>query len=166
MMPGALGLNFNMMSDLVANSTAAVAEGVGCIKNDDSQSAETLQCIREAPFELLTNLSVAASRTARPPIGDAFFYPTYDGDFITDRPTELMRAEKFSKGESIIASWVANEWAWYASPTTSTDDEVLAAFGLWLTGHSEVTKAKLLGLRPLADFENMVRPDYDEPISA
>ncbi|KAI1205860.1 alpha/beta-hydrolase [Annulohypoxylon truncatum] len=166
MMSGAAGLNFNTKSDLVANNSAAVAQGVGCVKNDDSQSAETLQCLREAPFELLNNLSVTASRAARPPFGEAFFYPTYDGDFITDRPTELMRAGKFSKGVPIVASWVANEGAWYIPPTTSTDEEVLASFGLWLTGHSESTKAKLLELYPLADFEGMVRPDYDGPISA
>ncbi|KAI2471288.1 alpha/beta-hydrolase [Annulohypoxylon bovei var. microspora] len=166
MMSGAAGLNFNTKSDLVANNSATVAQGVGCIKNKDSQSAETLQCLREAPFELLTDLSVTASRAARPPFGEAFFYPTYDGDFITDRPSELLRAGKFAKGVPIIASWVANEGAWYAPPATSTDEEVLASFGLWLTGHSEPTKAKLLELYPLADFEGMVRPDYDGPVSA
>ncbi|OTA97448.1 hypothetical protein M434DRAFT_26753 [Hypoxylon sp. CO27-5] len=148
MISGAPGLNFNTKSDLVANNTAAVALGAGCIKNDDSQSVETLQCLREAPVELLTNLSVIASRAARPPFGEAFFYPTYDGDFLPDRPSELLRAGKFAKGVPIIASWVSNEGAWYAPPTTSTDEE------------------KLLELYPLEDFEGMVRPDYDGPISA
>ncbi|KAI1443637.1 alpha/beta-hydrolase [Annulohypoxylon stygium] len=166
MMSGAAGLNFNSMSDLVANNSATVAQGVGCIKNEDSQSAETLQCLRDASFEVLTNLSVTASRAARPPFGEAFFYPTYDGDFITDRPTELMRAGKFSKGVPIITSWVTNEGAWYVPPIASTDEEVLGSFGLWLTGHSESTKAKLLELYPLEDFEGMVRPDYDGSISA
>ncbi|KAI1135034.1 alpha/beta-hydrolase [Hypoxylon sp. FL0543] len=166
MMSGAPGLNFNTKSDLVANNTAAVALGAGCIKNDDSQSAETLQCLREAPVELLTELSVTASRKARPPFGEAFFYPTYDGDFLLDRPSELLRAGKFAKGVPAIISWVSNEGAWYAAPTISTDEEVLGTFGLWLTGHSESTKAKLLELYPLEDFESMVRADYDGPISA
>ncbi|KAI1098163.1 alpha/beta-hydrolase [Jackrogersella minutella] len=166
MMSGGPGLNFNTKSDQVINNTAAVAQGAGCIKNDDSQSAETLQCLREAPVELLTNLSVTASRSARPPFGEAFFYPTYDDDFLTDRPSELLRAGKFTKGIPVIASWVSNEGAWYVPPTASTDEDVLASFGLWLTGHSESTKAKLLELYPLEDFESMVRPDYDGPISA
>ncbi|OTA63162.1 alpha/beta-hydrolase [Hypoxylon sp. EC38] len=166
MMSGAPGLNFNTKSDLVANNTATVALGAGCIRNDDSQSGETLQCLREAPVELLTNLSVTASRAARPPFGEAFFYPTYDGDFLPGRPSELLRAGKFAKDVPVIASWVSNEGAWYAPPTTSTDKEVLGTFGLWLTGHSESTKAKLLELYPLEDFEGMVRPDYDGPISA
>ncbi|KAI1383622.1 alpha/beta-hydrolase [Hypoxylon trugodes] len=165
MMSGAPGLNFNTKSSLVANNTAAVAEAVGCIKKGDSQSKETIQCLREVPAELLANVSVTASRTARPPFGEGFFFPTYDGDFLLDRPSQLLRAGKFTKGVPIIASWVSNEGAWYASPATSTDEEVLASFGLWLTGHSDATKAKLLELYPVEDFEGLVRPDYDGPIS-
>ncbi|KAI1466956.1 alpha/beta-hydrolase [Daldinia caldariorum] len=165
MMSGASGLNFNTKSDLVAKNTEAVAQGVGCIKNGDSQSVETVQCLREAPFELLANLSVTAARAARPPFGEAFFYPTYDNDFLTDRPSQLLRAGKFAKGIPIIASWVSNEGAWYAPPTASTDEDVLASFGRWLTGHSESTKSKLLELYPIEDFEGMVRPDYDGPIT-
>lgn len=166
MMSGTHGVNINTKSDLVANNTEAIARGVGCIKNGNSQSVETLQCLREAPFELLTNLSVTASRTARPPFGEAFFYPTYDNDFLIDRPSQLLRAGKFTKGVPLIASWVANEGAWYPPPTTSTDEDVLASFGLWFTGHSESTKAKLLELYPVEDFESMVRPEYDGPITA
>jgi carboxylesterase type B len=165
MMSGASGLNFNTKSDLVANNTATIAEKVGCVKSGDSQSAETLTCLREAPFEVLTNLSVSMSRAARPPFGEGFFYPTYDGDYLLDRPTESMRAGKFVKGILIITSWVTNDGAWYASPATATDEEVLATFGPWLFNHSPSTKAKLLQLYPLADFASMVRPDYDGPIS-
>lgn len=165
-MSGASGLNFNTQSDLVANNTATIAEKVGCIKSGDSQSAETLSCLRDAPFELLTNLSVSMSRAARPPFGEGFFYPTYDDDYLPDRPTELMRAGKFVKGIPVIASWVTNDGAWYASPATATDEEVLATFGLWLFNHSPSTKAKLLQLYPLTDFASMVRPEYDGPISS
>lgn len=164
-MSGASGLNFNTKSDLVANNTATIAEKVGCVKSGDIQSAETLNCLREAPFELLTNLSVSMSRTARPPFGEGFFYPTYDGDYLLDRPTELMRMGKFVKGIPIITSWVTNDGAWYASPATATDEEVLATLSPWLFNHSPSTKAKLLQLYPLADFASMVRPDYDGPIS-
>jgi carboxylesterase type B len=165
MMSGAPGLNFNTKSDLVANNTATIAEKVGCIKGGDSQSAETLGCLRQIPFEVLTNLSVSMSRAARPPFGEGFFYPTYDGDYLLDRPTELMRAGKFVKGIPIITSWVTNDGAWYASPAIATDEEVLATFSPWLFNHSPSTKAKLLQLYPLADFAHMVRPDYDGPIS-
>jgi carboxylesterase type B len=165
MMSGAAGLNFNTKSDLVANNTATVAEQVGCIKSGDSQSTETLSCLRETHFEILTNLTVTMSRMARPPFGEGFFYPTYDGDYLLDRPTELMRAGKFVKGIPIITSWVTNDGAWYASPTTATDEDVLASFRPWLFNQSPSTKAKLLELYPLADFASMVRPDYDGPIS-
>ncbi|KUI73335.1 Lipase 1 [Cytospora mali] len=155
MMSGAPGLNFNTKSDLVANNTAAVAQEIGCVQNGDSQSEQTLQCLRDALPDVLANLSVTTARAARPPFGEAFFYPTYDGDFLPDRPSELVRAGRVNKGVPVIASWVTNDGAWYASPATSTDEDVLASFGLWLTGHSEETKARLLQLYPPSDFEHM-----------
>ncbi|KAJ5585571.1 alpha/beta-hydrolase [Penicillium hispanicum] len=165
MMSGGPGLNFNTKSDLVANNTAAIAKAIGCTDRENDQSEEALQCLRDAPVELLTNISVAMSRAARPPFGEGFFYPTYDADFMRDRPSELMRAGKFSKGVPVIASWVTNDGAWYAPPPTSTDEEVLSSFGLWLFNLSETTRRKLLELYPLSDFEAMVRPGYDGPIS-
>ncbi|KAE8322827.1 lipase [Aspergillus sergii] len=166
MMSGGPGLNFNTKSDLVANNTAAIARRVGCAEEGDDQSLETLECLRDVPFDVLTNLSVTASRTARPPFGEGFFFPTFDGDFIRDRPSQLMRSGKFVKGIRLIASWVTNDGAWYAPPSTSTDQEVLDSFGLWLFSLSNSTKEKLLQLYPLEDFEHLVRKEYDGPISA
>lgn len=83
MMSGSPGVNFITKSDLVANNTAAISREVGCVENDENESIETLSCLRGVPVDILTNLSVSASRAARPPFGEAFFYPTYDGDMIT-----------------------------------------------------------------------------------
>jgi carboxylesterase type B len=165
MMSGSPGINFNTMSDLVKNNTADIARKVDCVKGGNSQSAKTLACLRQVPFEILTNISVTAARTARPVFGEGFFHPSYDGDFILDRSSQLIRAGKVVKGIPIIASWTTNDGAWYPPPTTSTDEEVLASFTLWLIGLSEATKQRLLELYPLEDFENMVRPDYDGDIS-
>ncbi|KAL4995867.1 Alpha/Beta hydrolase protein [Aspergillus recurvatus] len=165
MMSGGPGTIFNSQPNLVANNTAAIAQQVGCIREGDGQDLQTLECLREIPFQVLTNLSVTASRAARPPFGEGFFYPTIDNDFIQDRPSQLMRAGKFAKGISIIASWVTNDGAWYAPPSTSTDEEVLGSFGLWLHNLSDFTKESLLKLYPLEDFTYMVRPEIDGPIS-
>ncbi|CBF87734.1 hypothetical protein AN1314.2 [Aspergillus nidulans FGSC A4] len=162
MMSGGPGLNFNSKPGLVANNTAAIAQQLGCQRKDDSQ---TLECLRDVPFEQLTNLSVAASRAARPPFGEGYFYPTIDGDFIQDRPSQLLRAGKFAKGISLVASWVTNDGAWYALPTTATDDEVLGSFGLWLHNLSEPTKERLLQLYPLEDFKHMIKPENEGRIS-
>ncbi|KAE8140953.1 alpha/beta-hydrolase [Aspergillus pseudotamarii] len=166
MMSGGPGLNFHTKSDLVANNTAAIANTVGCAKEGEDQSVETLECLRDVSFDVLTNLSVTTSRTARPPFGEGFFFPTFDGDFIRDRPSQLMRSGKFVKGIPVIASWVTNDGAWYAPPSTSTDQEVLDSFGLWLFSLSNSTKEKLLQLYPPEDFEHLVRKEYDGPISA
>ncbi|KAJ7601598.1 lipase [Mycena polygramma] len=154
-MSGGPGLNFNTKSDLVANNTAAIAQKVGCLKEGEAQSEATLECLREAPVEVLTNLSVTASRAARPPFGEGFFFPTYDDDFLPGRPSELVRAGRVARNIPTVAAWVSNDGAWYASPTTSTDDEVLGSFGLWLPGLSQSTKSKLLELYPPSDFEHM-----------
>jgi carboxylesterase type B len=165
MMSGAAGLNFNTLADIVANNTAVVADKAGCVSSGDSQSLQTLQCLREAPVDTLTNLSVAASRAARPPFGEGFFFPTYDGDIVPGRPSVQLRSGKVVKGVPLIGSWVVNDGAWYAAPTVSSDEEVLGTFGLWLTGLSSSTQLKLLELYPLEDFVHMVRPSYDGSIS-
>ncbi|RAL02596.1 alpha/beta-hydrolase [Aspergillus ibericus CBS 121593] len=164
MMSGAPGLNFNSDPALVADNTANVAKEVGCDTND-AQSLETLECLRRIPFETLTNISVTASRAARPPFGEGFFYPTIDGDILPARSSELLRAGKFVQNVPIIASWVTNDGAWYAAPPTSTDEEVLGSFGLWLSKLSDSTNEKLLELYPAADFEHMagngpISPQY------
>lgn len=155
MMSGSPGVNFNTKSDLVANNTEVVAREAGCVPNKD-----VVACLREAPADLLTNISVSMSRAARPPLGEGFFYPTYDGDYVPDRPSLLVRAGKLgAKNMPLVAAWVANDGAWYAPPTTANDADVLASFGLWLYGLSKATKSKLLELYPLADFEHMASTD-------
>ncbi|KAL4927486.1 Alpha/Beta hydrolase protein [Aspergillus undulatus] len=166
MMSGGPGLNFNSQPELVAENTVSIAREVGCIKDGSSgQDKATLSCLRSIPFEILTNRSVSAMRAARPPFGEGFFYPTIDYDFLPDRPSTLTRSGKFAKGIPLIASWVTNDGAWYAPPPTSSDEAVLSSFGLWLHNLSEATKKSLLQLYPLSDFEHMVRPENDGPIS-
>ncbi|KAI0481918.1 lipase [Xylariaceae sp. FL0804] len=163
LMSGGPGMNFKAEPELVKERTAEVARVVGCDEGNDP-SAATLECLRKAPVETLTNLSVTASRAAHPPFGEAYFYPTVDGDFFPDRPSNLLRSGKFAKGVSVIASWVTNDGAWYAPPPTASDDAVLARVALWLPGLSDSTRATLLQLYPLQDFVGMVRPDYDGPM--
>ena len=96
MMSGATGLNFNIMSSIVADNTAKVARTVGCTSDPDSQ--ETLNCLRSVTLERLTNASVGLARQARPPFGELFFSPSHDGDYIPDRPSVLLRKGAFVKG--------------------------------------------------------------------
>lgn len=165
MMSGAPGLNFNTMAGLVAGNTASVARQAGCVAEwTNPHTPAVLACLREAPFDLLTNLSVTAMRAARPPFGEAFFFPTWDGDFVPGRPSELVREGKVVKGILAIAAWVANDGAWYAPPTTATDEDVVSSFTLWLK-LSPSTKSKLLELYPASDFDHLaqgqgVSPQY------
>ena len=96
MMSGASGLNFNTDSSMAADNTAATARAVGCTNDPDSSA--TLDCLRNVPFEKLTNASVSLARQARPQFGEYYFSPTFDGDYITDRPSQLLRKGAFVKG--------------------------------------------------------------------
>lgn len=96
MMSGASGTNFNIMSDLLASNTATVTKSVGCTDDPDSQAA--LNCLRQTPLKTLMNVSVSLSRQLRPPFGELSFYRSYDGDYIPDRPSVLLRKGSFAKG--------------------------------------------------------------------
>lgn len=100
MMSGASGLNFNVNSDLVANNTATVARSLDCIKSDPDSRA-TIACLQEVPMEKLMNVSVAYSRQLRPPFGELSFYPSYDADYIMERPSLSLRSGNFVKGKSV-----------------------------------------------------------------
>ena len=156
---------FNIDSDMPKNNIALVSEKLGCAKDGDSQSARTLTCMREASFEELLKTSLELSREAHPPFGELYFHPAIDGDIFSDRPSQLMRAGKFVKGVSLLASWTANEGAWYALPSTIHDEEIMNGLRLWIPRLSAATGHRLLELYPLPRFESMVRLDYDGPIS-
>lgn len=97
MMSGASGTNFNMMSDLVADNTAMVANTVGCNPSATGPQ-EVLECLRRVPLRNLMNTSVSLARRLRPPLGELSFYPSYDGDYIPTRPSILLRQGSFVQG--------------------------------------------------------------------
>lgn len=103
-MSGASGTNFNMMSDLVASNTATVAKSVGCTDDPDSQAV--LNCLRDTPLKTLMDTSVSLARQLRPPFGELSFYPSYDGDYIPDRPSVLLRKGSFVKGQLLCPSFM------------------------------------------------------------
>ncbi|KAL9112658.1 MAG: hypothetical protein Q9187_007741, partial [Circinaria calcarea] len=84
------------MSDLVANNTAAVARSLNCTQ-DDPDSEAVVECLSTIPFESLMNVSVSLARQMRPPFGELAFYPSFDGDYIPDRPSVLLRNGNFVK---------------------------------------------------------------------
>ena len=100
MMSGSTGTNFNIMSDLVADNTATVARSVGCTQ-EDPDSPATLNCLRDVALPKLMDVSVSLARRTRPPFGELAFYPSYDDDYIPDRPSVLLRRGAFVKGLSL-----------------------------------------------------------------
>ena len=58
----------------------------------------------------------------------------------------------------IIASWVHNDGAWYASPSTTDNATVLASFATFIVDLSNSSLERFLALYPLSDFETRVQP--------
>ena len=156
MMSGGSGLNFNIMSDFVENNTAHIATSLGC---NDMDPATIIACLRGVPFEQLMNKSIAFARELRPPFGEQVFYPSYDGDYIRDRPSVLLREGRFVKNIPIIGSWTTNDGAWYVPRDLADDDSVIATISGVVLGLSNPSKSRLLALYPASDFEHLVRPD-------
>ncbi|KAL8716024.1 MAG: hypothetical protein Q9225_006286 [Loekoesia sp. 1 TL-2023] len=100
MMSGASGLNFNIMSPLIASNTAKVAKSLNCItpQNPSPGSEETLTCLKNTPMETLNKVAISYPEDAKPRIGGPSFYPTYDGDYISERPSVSLRKGHFVKG--------------------------------------------------------------------
>ena len=96
-MSGASGTNFNILSSYVAENTATVAQKVGCSQQDPG-SQEIVDCLRKVPMDQLSDVSVGLAREMHPPFGELVFYPSYDADYIPDRPSVLLRKGAFVKG--------------------------------------------------------------------
>ena len=177
-MSGSTGTAFNIMSNYVADNTAEVARGVGC-GGINPDTMQVVDCMRNVPLEKLRDVSVALARELHPPFGELVFYPTFDGDSIVDRPSELLRKGSVVPGNSshsllkqrpislglpIMASWMANDGAWYAQPTITDDSEVLASFQSFIKGLQPASLQHLLQLYPVDEFTQLVRPG--EPATA
>ncbi|KAJ3568627.1 hypothetical protein NP233_g5589 [Leucocoprinus birnbaumii] len=93
---------------------AEVADQSGC-----SAASDTLDCLRQADVDLLTevNLNVTVSQF----YGTCTFVPVIDGQFITGRPTELLRQGKIN-GEGLLA--VTNSFEGSIFVNSSTADTV------------------------------------------
>jgi len=64
----------------------AIVTGTNC-----STSADTLQCLREVPFDTLQTAISNASGTSSFQAQNVSWQPRVDGDFLLDIPTELVR---------------------------------------------------------------------------
>ncbi|KAK4040644.1 hypothetical protein C8A01DRAFT_15505 [Parachaetomium inaequale] len=119
-MSGPPGTAFNMTSDVTELHTRAVAERLGCAKNDD---VETLECLRAVPFETLTQTAMEYAVSNHPPAGLFTFIPSVDGDLIPDRQTALYKAGKFVKGIPLVYGWTQDDGAMNAGPAPLYETE-------------------------------------------
>ena len=78
--------------------------------------------------------------------------------FLSYCLTSNQRIFNIDTGIPLIASWVANDGAWYAQSTITSDPSVLASFQQYIIGLSSSSLDRLLALYPESDFTHLVRP--------
>jgi carboxylesterase type B len=96
-MSGPPGNALNVTTDATEVHTRAVAKNLGCDVDGDDDRA-ILACLRESPFEWLTDVAVEYSVRNHPPNGLHTFIPVIDDDFIPDRHSVLYKSRRFVKG--------------------------------------------------------------------
>ncbi|KAK4201298.1 putative lipase precursor [Triangularia verruculosa] len=154
-MSGPPGTGLNMTSDITELHTREVAKNLGCTSADDS---EVLQCLREVPFEQLTEKAVEYSATNHPPLGLFTFIPSVDGDLIPDRQTTLYKAGKFVKGIPLVYGWTLDDGAMSTAPAPTYQSEKDIKETIKGVAHALTNEdyEKIFSLYPESDFEEEV----------
>lgn len=99
MLSGATGTNFNTMSPLTANNTANVAKSLNCVPQGSTpDSEETLLCLKNASMEEINQFAISYPKDAIPRIGGPYFNPSWDGDYIPERPSISLSKGDIAKG--------------------------------------------------------------------
>ncbi|KAK4189739.1 putative lipase precursor [Podospora australis] len=151
-MSGPPGTGFNMTSDVTELHTRAVGRQLGCPSNQDS---ELLQCLRQVPFEKLTETAMGYSVNNHPPAGLFTFIPSVDGDIIPDRQSVLYRSGKFVKGIPMVYGWAQDDGAGSTGPASLYQTEESIKKPVKDVAHTitEEDFEKLFSLYPVSDFE-------------
>lgn len=144
-------LEAGMTSNLTLDTFNQVAELSGC-SSGDPQSEETLQCLRNLPFETLLNITVTQQdSTSATNDGDTYL-PVVDGDFLPIPASQLIRDGKFSKVAAIIG-WEQDDGSLFASVTIKTENDTLNYLKIFFPDLKDSTLSKLLSVYPTSAFK-------------
>lgn len=123
---------------------------VGC-NTSSLDSVETVACLRAMDTETLLNASIA---TYVPDIahniGDSWL-PVVDGDFLPDRPGQLIADGRFGKAD-FMTGWTEDDLNAYTDTTIATANETYNFFRAYQPNMTEDQLQKMLGLYPISEF--------------
>lgn len=128
-----------------------VADRVGCDKAA-LQSAETAQCLRDLPLDVLLNASLATfSSDVAHNIGDIWL-PSVDGDFLPAPPSQLLRERRFAANITAMMGWCSDDVAFFTDPAIATNDDAQRFLQAYAPGMTPDAIRRLLALYPASDF--------------
>lgn len=153
---GATGTNFNIMSPLMATNTANVAKSLNCIpENSTSDSEETLLCLKNASMEAINKFAISYPEDSIPRIGGPYFNPSYDGDYIPERPYISLSKGDFVKDIPLLLTSTTNDGAWFAPPNLPNPSSALKTLLNPLPYLSPSSIKKLEILYPETEFSHL-----------
>ncbi|KAI1823228.1 alpha/beta-hydrolase [Xylaria intraflava] len=153
-MSGPPGNALNVTTDATLKHTLAVAGRLGC-DTDNKDDDELLNCLREVPFEKLTDVAMEYSVENHPPYGIHTFLPTIDDDFMPDRHSVLYKSGRFVKGIPIVYGWTHDDGSGSATPASAyqTEQDMKLAFKPFAHTLTDDDYQTLFSLYPASDFQ-------------
>lgn len=141
----------NMTSSLTSEVFAELAVQAGCADGGDSQSIETIDCLRNLTLEELWNATLTNYDTWSAVTDGDIWLPGVDGSFIPAAPSDLVRTGDFTQ-MPIVVGWTRNDATLFTPGTIKTNNDSREFVGSYYPFLSEDNFETLMGLYPVSDF--------------
>lgn len=141
----------NMTSTLTSETFAEVAVQAGCAEDGDSQSARTIECLRNLTMEELWNATLTVYDVLSATTDGDIWLPGIDGSFIPAAPSDLVRAGNFTQ-MPIVVGWTRNDATLFTPGTIETDADSRDFVGSYYPYLGEDNFETLMDLYPVSDF--------------
>lgn len=135
--------------DFTRHAMQKLADATGC-NDTDLQSAETVSCLRNLSVHDLLQAQIDSHGDGSAQnVGDEWL-PVVDGDFLPQKPSQLIREGGFHSVPSIIGWTDTDTVPFVGNP--QTDADVVKFFSAYLPGFTTTNVHKLLALYPPDEF--------------
>jgi carboxylesterase type B len=137
-------------SNFTINAMSALVNKVGC-NTTDLHSTETIQCLRNEPFDTLLQASIDTyAADIAHNIGDIWL-PVVDGDFLPAAPSQLIAEGRVAKA-NFMTGWAQGDLNFYTNQSIATSQDTYDFIRAYLPGLTESKLQSLLNLYPSSEF--------------
>jgi carboxylesterase type B len=121
----------------------------------NSNSKETLDCLRSLPLETLLEAEITVRMTdSLTESGLEVFIPLVNGDFLPEAPSKLFAQGRFAKAP-MIAGWAEDDGTIFTPQNTTTEEEAISFVesGPFLPDTDIYIKALFSSYQPINSFQ-------------